>query len=77
MSDIEMEVKQIIADQLNKHIDDIKLTADIVKDLGADSLDLVEIVMALEDHFKITVPDEETGDLRTTESIVNKIKELK
>lgn len=76
MSNIELEVKQIIAEQLNKEVEDIKLSDDLITNLGADSLDNVEIVMALEDHFKVTVPDDATVDLRTVESIVNKIKEL-
>lgn len=77
MTNIELEVKQLIATQLKKEVSNIRLSDDIVKDLGADSLDLVEIVMALEDHFKVTVPDDETSDLRIVELIVNKIKELK
>ncbi len=46
MSNIELEVKQIIADQLNKQAEDIKLSDDVITNLGADSLDTVEIVMA-------------------------------
>lgn len=77
MSNIELEVKQIIADQLNKQVEDIKLSDDVITNLSADSLDTVEIVMALEDHFKVTIPDEEAGELRIVELIVNKIKELR
>lgn len=76
MPNIELEVKQLIGEQLNKEVDDIKLSDDVINDLGADSLDTVEIIMAIEDHFKVTIPDDETGDLRTVELIVNKIKEL-
>ena len=59
MSDIEQRVKKIVADQLGVAEADIKNESSFVDDLGADSLDTVELVMALEDEFEIEIPDEE------------------
>ena len=56
MEDLEQKVKQIIAEQLGKNEADIKNEASFIEDLGADSLDTVELVMALEDAFKIEIP---------------------
>ena len=58
MSDIEQRVKKIVAEQLGVAEDEIKLESSFVDDLGADSLDTVELVMALEDEFEIEIPDE-------------------
>ncbi|MBB4814830.1 MULTISPECIES: acyl carrier protein [Pseudomonas] len=59
MSDIEQRVKKIVAEQLGVAEADIKNESSFVDDLGADSLDTVELVMALEDEFEIEIPDEE------------------
>ena len=59
MSDIEQRVKKIVAEQLGVAEDEIKLESSFVDDLGADSLDTVELVMALEDEFEIEIPDEQ------------------
>ena len=58
MSDIEQRVKKIVAEQLGVAEDEIKLESSFVDDLGADSLDTVELVIALEDEFEIEIPDE-------------------
>ena len=63
MSDIEQRVKKIVAEQLGVAEDEIKLESSFVDDLGADSLDTVELVMALEDEFEIEIPDEYTGTI--------------
>jgi acyl carrier protein len=65
MEDLEQKVKQIIAEQLGKNEADIKNEASFIEDLGADSLDTVELVMALEDAFKIEIPDEQQENLRS------------
>ena len=59
MSDIEQRVKKIVAEQLGVAEDEIKLESSFVDDLGADSLDMVELIMAIEEEFEIEVPEEE------------------
>ena len=65
MSDIEQRVKKIVAEQLGVAEDEIKLESSFVDDLGADSLDTVELVMALEDEFEIEIPDEQAEKITT------------
>ncbi len=70
------KVRKLLAESLN--IDDpnkITLESNIVQDLGADSLDMVEMLMSLEDNFGITVPDEAANDLVTVGAIVKYIEE--
>jgi acyl carrier protein len=59
MSTIEERVKKIVAEQLGVKEDEVKNTSSFVEDLGADSLDTVELVMALEEEFETEIPDEE------------------
>ncbi len=59
MASIEEKVKQIIVEQLGVEESEVTPTASFVDDLGADSLDTVELVMALEESFEITIPDED------------------
>ncbi len=63
--DIAAQVKEIIVDQLGVDEDQVKPEASFIDDLGADSLDTVELVMAFEDKFDIEIPDEEAEKLRT------------
>lgn len=58
MSDIESRVKKIVAEHLSEDIERISLESSFVDDLGADSLDLVELVMAFEEEFKVEIPDD-------------------
>ena len=58
-TNIEAKVKSIIADQLGVGEDEIKLESSFIEDLGADSLDIVELVMAMEEEFEVEIPDEE------------------
>lgn len=74
MEDLEQKVKQIIAEQLGKNETDIKNEASFIEDLGADSLDTVELVMALEDAFKIEIPDEQQENLRTVQQAIDFIQ---
>ncbi|MCH5151084.1 MAG: acyl carrier protein [Clostridiales bacterium] len=72
------KVQKLLAEALN--IDDparITLESNIVQDLGADSLDMVELLMSLEDNFGITVPDEAANDLVTVGALVKYIEENK
>ncbi len=70
-------VKKIIAEQLCISTDDIKDDANIVDDLGADSLDVVELLMSFEDEFKVSIPDDKLEELKTIPEIVKLIDEYK
>ena len=59
------KVKDVIVDQLTVEEDDVNEDAAFIDDLGADSLDLVELVMALEEQFGISIPDEEVENIKT------------
>ena len=67
------KVKEIIANQLNKPVEEITEEKDVVKDLGADSLDVVEMLMALEEEFSITVSEEDAMGIKTVGDIVKTI----
>ena len=71
MSDIEQRVKKIVAEQLGANEADIKLESSFVNDLGADSLDTVELVMALEEEFECEIPDEEAEKITTVQQAVD------
>lgn len=76
MSDnIETQVKEIIAEQLSVDIEKVTSDAKFIEDLGADSLDTVELVMAFEDKFSIEVPDEKAETLKSVADVVAYIKE--
>ena len=64
------KIKDILAAQLDVNVADITETTDIADDLGADSLDAVEIIMELEDEFNIQIPDEDAASLETVASVV-------
>ncbi len=68
------ELTQILSRQLRVDVEKIEKTADIMEDLGADSLDLVEILMVVEEQFGITVPEEEFPNLRTVGDLQNYIE---
>ncbi|MCL2688937.1 MAG: acyl carrier protein [Chitinispirillia bacterium] len=65
MSDVESKVKQIIAEKLGVSEEKIGSTSSFVDDLGADSLDQVELIMAFEDAFEVEIPDEDAEKMRT------------
>lgn len=65
MSDIEQKVKDIIAEELGVEVEKLSDSASFMEDLGADSLDTVELVMAFEKEFDIDIPDEAAEKLRT------------
>ena len=70
MSDIEAKVKEIIVEQLGVNADQVNPEAKMIEDLGADSLDAVELVMAIEEEFGIEVPDEEAEKLVSVGDII-------
>ena len=68
------KVKAILMEQLNLKADKIKLESKIVEDLGADSLDVVELLMTMEDSFGVSVSDEEAVNLKTVGDIVKMLE---
>ena len=70
---VEDKVKKIVSDQLGTAIDDIQSDSSFVDDLGADSLDTVELVMALEEEFDLEIADEEAEQISTVQEAVNYI----
>ena len=70
---IEAKVKSIIADQLGVGEDEIKAESSFIEDLGADSLDIVELVMAMEEEFEVEIPDEEAENIKTVGDAINYI----
>ncbi len=73
MSDVEDRVTKIIVEQLGVKEDEVKAEASFVDDLGADSLDTVELVMALEEEFDTEIPDEEAEKITTVQAAVDYI----
>jgi acyl carrier protein len=73
MSDILEKVKKIICEQLDVPEADIVLTASFVDDLGADSLDQVELIMAMEEEFNVSIPDEDAEKITTVKDAVEYI----
>jgi acyl carrier protein len=76
-ADIEQKVKEIIVEQLGVDAGAVKKEANFVNDLGADSLDTVELVMALEEAFDMEIPDEEAEKIQTVGQAVDYIQKHK
>jgi acyl carrier protein len=74
MSAVEEKVKKIICEQLNVSEEDVVLDASFVDDLGADSLDQVELIMAMEEEFDVSIPDEDAEKIATVQDAINYIK---
>ena len=74
MANIEQKVKDIIVEQLGVEADKVTTEAKFIDDLGADSLDIVELVMAFEEEFGIEVPDEAAEGLRSVSDVVTYIE---
>ena len=68
------KVRTVIVEQLNVEEDDVTEDASFIDDLGADSLDIVELVMALEEQFGISIPDEEAENIKTVGDALEYIK---
>ncbi|MDP0563457.1 MAG: acyl carrier protein [Candidatus Endonucleobacter sp. (ex Gigantidas childressi)] len=73
MSTIEVRVKKIVCEQLGAKVDEVTNGVSFVEDLGADSLDTVELVMALEEEFETEIPDEEAEKITTVQEAIDYI----
>ena len=73
MSSVEERVKQIVVEQLSVKEEEVSAESSFVDDLGADSLDTVELVMALEEEFSCEIPDEEAEKITTVQEAINYI----
>ena len=76
MADVEAKVKDLIAEQLNIDVEEVKPEASFIDDLGADSLDTVELIMAFEEEFEIEIPDEEAEKIKTVGDAIKHIQEM-
>jgi acyl carrier protein len=74
MASVEEKVKKIICEQLNVAEEDVVPDASFVDDLGADSLDQVELIMAMEEEFDVSIPDEDAEKIRTVKDAMDYIK---
>ena len=70
----EQRVKAAVAEQLGMNVEDINNDASFMEDLGADSLDLVELVMSFESDFGITIPDEDSAELTTVQKAIDYVQ---
>jgi acyl carrier protein len=77
MNDVAEKVKKIIAEQLNIDEAQVKPEASFVDDLGADSLDTVELIMALEEEFDIEIPDDVAEKIKTVGDAIEQITKMK
>ena len=68
------DVKAVVVEQLNVGADEVKPESKFADDLGADSLDVVELVMALEEKFDIEIPDDEAEKIQTVQDVINYIE---
>ena len=73
MENLEKRIKKNLADQLGVNEDDVKSESSFVDDLGADSLDTVELVMALEEEFECEIPDEQAEKINTVQQAIDYI----
>ena len=74
---MEQKIIKLIAEKLNKKVDQITPASRLVEDLGADSLDVVELIMAFEDEFGVSLPDEDIAKMKTVGDVVKFISTLK
>ena len=77
MSDIKQEIIDVVGEHLGYDKSKIQMKSDIVNDLGADSLDCVEVIMALEEKYGISITDEDAANIRTIEQLIKIVEEKK
>ena len=68
------KVREIIVDTLSCEMDEVTMEADLSEDLGADSLDVVDLLMSIEDEFEVEIPDEEVENIKTVGALVEYIE---
>ena len=71
---LDKKIKQIIAEQLGLNEDEVAESASLLDDLGADSLDIVELVMAMEEEFEMEIPDEDAEKIVTVKDVIDYVK---
>ena len=74
LEEVQAKLKEIVMDRLNAEEEQIKPEASFVEDLGADSLDIVELIMGIEEEFDIEIPDEDAEKLTTVGEALNYVK---
>ena len=70
---VEQRVREIVAEQLERDVNEVTNVASLIDDLGADSLDVVELVMKMEEEFGIEIPDEEAEKIKTVNDVIQYI----
>jgi acyl carrier protein len=70
---VEQRVREIVAEQLERDVNEVTTAASLIDDLGADSLDVVELVMKMEEEFGIEIPDEEAEKIKTVNDVIQYI----
>jgi len=70
---VEQRVREIVAEQLERDVNEVTSAASLIEDLGADSLDVVELVMKMEEEFGIEIPDEEAEKIKTVNDVIQYI----
>ena len=73
-SSVESKIKEIIAEQLGLREDEILNASNFVEDLGADSLDIVELIMAMEEEFEMEIPDEDAEKMLTVQNAIDYVQ---
>jgi len=76
MSDVADKIKKIICEQLDVPEEDVVPEASFVDDLGADSLDQVELIMAMEEEFDVSIPDEDAENIGTVQDAIDYVKKV-
>ena len=70
---VEQRVREIVAEQLERDVNEVTNASSLIEDLGADSLDVVELVMKMEEEFGIEIPDEEAEKIKTVNDVIQYI----